>query len=361
MNKRIGILYPFTGKTFGGSHVSVINMVKKLDKKLFHPIIFLHKKGKILEVLKKEKIEFIYDENINLVESNNFIQFFIFSLKNYFKMTDIFKTNDIDIVHSNDGLIHATWNIPVLLSGKKFVWHMRSRDNSRRLIIYSIFANQILSVSNYCKKNLPPLLNKKVRVIKNFFSHDLIKKPEITNKKIIAYVANYKQQKRPELFFKIANEVFNSNIKNINFYIFGTYSNNDKNKLLRLINKESCKNKISFMGLKFPMGPWIRKSTLTLSLGKNEGFGRVLIESMLNKSLVIATSGGAHEEIIKNGYNGIIVNGLDPKDISKKILFYLENQKKMKKIIDRAFSYSKKNFITLNTSKEIEDLYCNIL
>ena len=55
MNKRIGILYPFTGKTFGGSHVSVINMVKKLDKKLFHPIIFLHKKGKNLRDFKERK------------------------------------------------------------------------------------------------------------------------------------------------------------------------------------------------------------------------------------------------------------------------------------------------------------------
>ena len=90
MKKRIGILYPFTGKTFGGSHVSVINMIKKLDNKLFHPIVFLHKKGRILEVLKKEKIEFIYDKNIDLVKSNNFIQFFIFSLKNYFKMKKSF-------------------------------------------------------------------------------------------------------------------------------------------------------------------------------------------------------------------------------------------------------------------------------
>ena len=56
MNKRIGILYPFTGKTFGGSHISVINMVKKLDKKLFHPIIFLHKKGTILEIFLKKKL-----------------------------------------------------------------------------------------------------------------------------------------------------------------------------------------------------------------------------------------------------------------------------------------------------------------
>ena len=45
---------------------------------------------------------------------------------------------------------------------------------------------------------------------------------------------------------------------------------------------------------------------------------------MLNKSLVIATSGGAHDEIIKNNYNGIIVKSFDPKEISKKVLFYLK-------------------------------------
>ena len=45
----------------------------------------------------------------------------------------------------------------------------------------------------------------------------------------------------------------------------------------------------------------------------NEGFGRVLIESMLNKSLVIATSGGGQNEIISNGNNGVIIESDDPK------------------------------------------------
>ena len=84
MNKRIGILYPFTGKTFGGSHISVINMVKKLDKNYFTPLYFFIKR-KNLRDFKERKIEFIYDENIYLVESNNFIHFFIFSLKTILK------------------------------------------------------------------------------------------------------------------------------------------------------------------------------------------------------------------------------------------------------------------------------------
>ena len=63
-------------------------------------------------------------------------------------------TYEIDIVHSNDGLIHATLNLPTILNFKKFIWQMRSRDNSRRLSIYALFASKILSVSKFCKENI---------------------------------------------------------------------------------------------------------------------------------------------------------------------------------------------------------------
>ena len=115
--------------------------------------------------------------------------------------------------------------------------------------------------------------------------------------------SNFKAQKRPKLFFEIANAILSSGRKDINFNIFGIYSFNEKKELMKIINDKFNKKKINFMGHKYPIGPWIRKSILTVSLGNNEGFGRVLIESMLNKSLVIATSGGGHNEIISNGDN----------------------------------------------------------
>ena len=99
----------------------------------------------------------------------------------------------------------------------------------------------------------------------------------------------------------------------------------------------------------------------TVSLGNNEGFGRVLIESMLNKSLVIATSGGGHNEIISNGDNGVIIESNNKKVIARKILFYIENTAITKKITDNAFIYSKKNFVENNTPKHIEKIYENIL
>ena len=47
---------------------------------------------------------------------------------------------------------------------------------------------------------------------------------------------------------------------------------------------------------------------------------RVLVsncKAMLNKTLVVATNGGGHDEIIKHGTNGIIAHSDDPKDFSK--------------------------------------------
>ena len=155
IQKKITILYPFQGKTFGGGHVSIISMIKLLDKKKFKPIIFIHEKGILGKILKRENINYITESKIKIVKSNSIKDFFFNSMKNFLRIRKFLNEEKIDIIHSNDGRMQATWNIPTLLSGRKFIWHMRSRDNFRRLILYSIFANKILAISNYCKKYTP--------------------------------------------------------------------------------------------------------------------------------------------------------------------------------------------------------------
>ena len=45
MIQKITILYPFRGKTFGGGHVSIISMIKLLDKKSLSQSYLYMKKG----------------------------------------------------------------------------------------------------------------------------------------------------------------------------------------------------------------------------------------------------------------------------------------------------------------------------
>ena len=91
IRKKITILYPFQGKTFGGGHVSIISMIKLLDKKKFKPIIFIHEKGILGEILKRENINYITDSKIKIVKSNSIKDFFLQILITF---TNIFSFQD---------------------------------------------------------------------------------------------------------------------------------------------------------------------------------------------------------------------------------------------------------------------------
>ena len=358
MNKKITILFPFSGDSFGGGHVSIINMIKKLNKKHFKLIILLHKDGKFKKILLKENIEFVLDTSLKVFKSNNLFNFFIHSLNNFFKIKKILSKYSIDIVHTNDAIMQTVWNLPVFLCKKKFIWHIRSKDNSRRLIIYSFFADRILAVSDFCKKNLPLPFSNKIKVIKNFFRAPKLSASSNTNLFNISYVANYKAQKQPELFFRIINQTFVLKKKiNINFYIFGNLKLSQKKKLLNKISLKKYYKYIYFKGHKYPIDPWLNRSHISVSLGINEGFGRVIIESMLNKTLVLAIKGGGHDEIIINKKNGILIDSNDPKLFAKKLIYLLENPKLSKQLINKAYKFSKKKYIDDNNIELISNIY----
>ena len=116
LHKKITILYPFRGNTLGGGHISIISMIKILIKK-FRPLVLLHEDGLLRKLLEKEKISFITKK-----KGRRFKQYkrFFFQLYENFKTINNFLINEkVDIVHTNDGRMQATWNIPVLFSRKK--------------------------------------------------------------------------------------------------------------------------------------------------------------------------------------------------------------------------------------------------
>ena len=42
--KKICICFPFMGDSIGGSHLSTLELIKRLDNFYFYPLIVLHKK-----------------------------------------------------------------------------------------------------------------------------------------------------------------------------------------------------------------------------------------------------------------------------------------------------------------------------
>jgi len=54
--KKICICFPFMGDSIGGSHLSALELIKRLDNFYFYPLIVLHKKGILYNYLKRRKI-----------------------------------------------------------------------------------------------------------------------------------------------------------------------------------------------------------------------------------------------------------------------------------------------------------------
>ena len=61
-----------------------------------------------------------------------------------------------------------------------------------------------------------------------------------------------------------------------------------------------------------------------------EGLGLVLLEAMASNTAIIATKTSAIPEVIKNNYNGLLVEHLNKKDLVKKINI-IQTQKLYKK------------------------------
>ena len=89
---------------------------------------------------------------------------------------------------------------------------------------------------------------------------------------------------------------------------------------------------------------------------KYEGLGLVLLEAMSAKKPIIATRVSAIPEVIKNGYNGWLVNHGDVKDLCKKILL-TKNKKLNKKLILNSQIVLKKRFNLNVMIKKTFDVY----
>ena len=294
---RIKILFPYTGNSFGGSHVSSSIFLKNCELN-FH--IYLFEDGEFSKILKKEnklKHEFI---NLNYVKSN-FFQILI-----SIRLVSFLKKNNFDIVHTNDISMHLTWFLPSLLSKTKHVWHQRTPNN--KAIFLSLFSN-ILTISNYTKNSFPIFLQKKATVIYNPFEVFKFSKKEISKTPKIGFVGNLIKRKNINVFIQILSKLSD----NFSGVVLGEKREPEYTMARKLISKLEIQREIDFLGIVFPIEEYLNEIDILIAPAKDEAFGRNLVEAMMLGIPVLALDFGGHKEIIENGVDGFLIkeNNID--------------------------------------------------
>ena len=354
--KKIKILFPFAGKTLGGSHISSLMLIKNLSKKKYETLVLVHEKGALTNYLKKYKIKFIKTKNLNRYYDGNLIKVFFLILK----YKSIIKNLKIDIVHTQDMTMHLTWLFACKISRIHHIWHQRTKTG-KKIILMAHLSSYFICISNFIKQNLPKSLINKSKLIYNpFLEEKKIKYKRELNILNIILIANLQKRKRVDVAIKIIAKLKKVSRFNVNLKIFGEKRKPIYLELIKLVKKYDVQDNIKFMGLRFPIRPWISNSDIMLVTAENEAFGRSIVEAMSLGVPVVASDDGGPKEVIENKKNGFLIK-LEDVDGYVETILNIKKNIKLKKMITKNAKKTVKRFSLKNHLAKINEVYNELL
>jgi glycosyltransferase involved in cell wall biosynthesis len=369
------VLFPFVGDSVGGSHKSTIALIQSLISHGVDVKILLHKgDGQLSDYLNLHNLKFeILPARYLAGESPSPFGVLFGVLINFYKIYSYIYRNKITVVHANDLRIILTWAIVVKCTKSKFIWHQRtllSPSYYWRLINY--LADHLVAISEVVYSTVPPNIPAhKKHLIYNpinteylhnssFLRDSIQKKYNIpSNCTILGYVGRLSEEwKRVDFLISCFSSILKKD-KKFHLLIVGLCDSEYCNFLKRITHDLGIENYVSFVGFIPDPLPIMNFIDILIAPSREEPFGRTLLESMSQKTIVIASKSGGHREIISDN-NGLFFNLDDCNDLEEKIKYVKRNTDSVNKIIENAYEYVINNFSSSIHMEKVIGLYRSI-
>jgi FkbM family methyltransferase len=132
--------------------------------------------------------------------------------------------------------------------------------------------------------------------------------------------------------------------KNVVLVIMGTALPWYLGELERIVGNENLGEYVRFH--EFNENPYlvVNDADIVLVCSKNEAFGRVTLEAMLLKKAVIGTNSGGTAELIREGYNGLLYEPGDYRQLADKIEYLIEHREKIREFGENGFEFANTTF-----------------
>jgi len=164
---------------------------------------------------------------------------------------------------------------------------------------------------------------------------------------MVVMVASMGESKDQTTFLKAAAKVLEIT-DDIQFYLVG--DGPKKSEYMNLVLTLELENNIYFTGEVSNAEQYLKASDLSVLMSTNaEGFPNVVLESLACGVPVIAIKDGGTKEVLKNNYNGYLINNGDYNSLAKKIILLRNNHGTLK-------SFSKNGMKTIMNRFFIEKM-----
>jgi glycosyltransferase involved in cell wall biosynthesis len=372
------VLFPFVGDSVGGSHWSAVNLYKELNANSdITPVIVLHTlDGQLSKFFDDYHIPYKFLPLLSLAGTKpSFISIVFSVICSSYSIFRFIRNNDIDIVHGNDLRINLTWSLPTQLARAKYVWHQRQRlSRSKKWYAIRYFSNYVISISNFVHQSLPVNIKTNYKAcISNPFNVTNLYDKKLSRSKInssynipsshilIGYVGRLVSWKHVEdILYALSIVISLDKVKNIHLLIAGTGDQEYINKLVTIIEDKKLTKYITMIG--FVNNPSLILSSLDLFIASShdEPFGRVLVESMLQKTPVLASDSGGHVEIINHGVNGFLYSPSFVESLSDMVV-KIVSEETNKDIIETAYNFSVDHYSIQNHTDAVVSIYKSLV
>ncbi|WP_029522605.1 glycosyltransferase [Persephonella sp. KM09-Lau-8] len=239
-----------------------------------------------------------------------------------------------------------------------------------KTFVRKIYENldKIIAISSIVKKDLQNAFKvdeNKIEVIHNPIDLEYIKiisqealnefERNIFSKKTILYVGRFSPEKRLDLLIKIFS-LINAKLKNINLVLVGT--GEEEKNLKELVKIYNIEKNVFFLPYTANPFKYMKNATIFALTSEQEGFGRVVAESMACETPVIAFENefSGHKDIVINDYNGILIPFGDINSFVEKAYKILEDTDFYKKLKNNALK-SSYSFSSEQVIDKLENLF----
>jgi glycosyltransferase involved in cell wall biosynthesis len=370
------ILFPFVGDSVGGSHQSIIELQKELNKSNISSFIVVHKRGPLTLMLDDVNIKYIYFPINKLAgESPNFFSIMHAIITNFIVINQFIKNHGITMVHGNDLRVNLTWSLPTRLSKAFYLWHQRSLMSPSIFWKFSIIlADHFVTISRYVHQSLPSNISEsKKTLILNPFNTEkyyeqgsskrwlekLYSVPK--NDILFGYIGRLVDWKNVDFLIKGFAEYAKKSSLLMHLIIVGTGDSKYMSTLKQLVRQLGVNNIVTFSGFNAEPNRVVSAFDLMVAPSNNEPFGRTLIEAMMQKTPVLASRGGGHSEIINDGSTGRLYVHNNIEDFINQCDSYLNDNKSTNEIISKANTLATLKYSSDRHSENIIKIYRQLL
>ena len=370
--KKFNILYLHNESIMGGAEISLLNLVKRLNKELFIPHFACSKEGPFTDELRKIEIppDFVQFPSIrwpNPVQICNTIR----------KLLDIIKKKQINLIHSNQPRSNLFGAIAAKIRNVPIIWHERCLERGRfdSDNIFSFLPDRIICNSSAVRNRFTKgaKTDAKIRTIINGvdlreFNLELngstIRKEFNIDEDepIIGTIGRIDPEKGYECFLESARIIL-QDFKNVRFLVVGGAFNNpslEESLYEMSVEKGIDKNTI-FTGFRRDIPQLLASMDVVVLPSEIDACSRVLFESMAMRKPLVATNAGGTPEIVQDGITGLLVKPGDSSEMAKCIKKLLDDKYLAEQYGNAGRKRVEEMFTIERNIRETENVYLELL